>query len=154
MTDSDTNSLDGLSTSSFEDEVSPEEEEEEEEEEGEEEIELREGDEDDDEDLRRRRRRHMAGDGGEQLLEICVESLVGTVFEMRLSKKETISNIKMRLMRLEGIPKHHMHLLYRGIIKYDKKKVADFPPQNGSQRVQKIWFKQHKGMQGDQISGQ
>ena len=49
-----------------------------------------------------------------ELLEICVESLVGTVFEMRLSKKETISNIKTRLMRLEGIPKHHMHLLYRG----------------------------------------
>ena len=48
-------------------------------------------------------------------LEICVESLVGTVFEMRLSKFETIDNIKMRLQRLEGIPKAHMHLLYRGI---------------------------------------
>ena len=52
--------------------------------------------------------------GSSELVEICVESLVGTVFEMRLSKKETISNIKLRLMRLEGIPRHHMHLLYRG----------------------------------------
>ena len=48
------------------------------------------------------------------LVEISVESLVGTVFEMRLSKRETIANIKLRLQRLEGIPRHQMHLLYRG----------------------------------------
>ncbi len=50
----------------------------------------------------------------DDFLEISVESLVGTVFEMRLSKRETIGNIKLRLQRLEGIPRQHMHLLYRG----------------------------------------
>ena len=50
----------------------------------------------------------------DDIVEICVESLVGTVFEMRLSRHETVANIKARLQRLEGIPKAHMHLLYRG----------------------------------------
>ena len=53
-------------------------------------------------------------DDDSDLLEICVESLVGTVFEMRLSGHETVGNIKARLQRLEGIPRAHMHLLYRG----------------------------------------
>ena len=44
----------------------------------------------------------------------CVEFLMGTVFEMRLSGGETVGNIKLRLQRLEGIPRQHMHLLYRG----------------------------------------
>ena len=39
-----------------------------------------------------------------------MESLVGTVFEMRLSGGETVGNIKLRLQRLEGIPRQHMHL--------------------------------------------
>ena len=49
-----------------------------------------------------------------RLQEICVESLVGTVFEMRLSRRESVGNIKLRLQRLEGIPRQHMHLLHRG----------------------------------------
>ena len=50
----------------------------------------------------------------EDVIEITVESLVGTIFEMRLSRHETISTIKLRLQRLEGIPRAQMHLLYRG----------------------------------------
>ena len=41
---------------------------------------------------------------------------VGTVFEMRLSGDETIASIKLRLQRLEGIPRQQMHLLYMGKI--------------------------------------
>ncbi len=53
-------------------------------------------------------------DDDDELLEICVESLVGTFFEMRLSRHETIASIKARLQSLEGIPRSQMHLLYRG----------------------------------------
>lgn len=96
---SDNESLEGLS-SSFDGDEEDDEEEDEEEEEGEQLFGGPGG-----------RRRQLADDS--DLLEICVETLVGTVFDMRLKKKETISNIKTKLMRMEGIPKHHLHLLYR-----------------------------------------
>lgn len=50
----------------------------------------------------------------DRLLEIFVETLMGTVFEMTLSSLETIANIKLRLQRLEGIPRQQMHLLFMG----------------------------------------
>eukprot|EP00095_Tigriopus_kingsejongensis_P010513 maker-scaffold45_size475391-snap-gene-1.12 protein:Tk10513 transcript:maker-scaffold45_size475391-snap-gene-1.12-mRNA-1 annotation:"an1-type zinc finger protein 4-like" len=53
-------------------------------------------------------------DQSDDIIEICVESLVGTIFEMRLSRYETVGSIKSRLQRLEGIPKNHMHLLFLG----------------------------------------
>lgn len=65
-------------------------------------------------------------------LEISVESLVGTVFEMRLSPSETIGNIKARLQRLEGIPRQHMHLLHRGAELPDGASLADCRIEDGA----------------------
>ena len=75
-------------------------------------YEAEEDDEEEEESLEEAASRFNALDA--DLVEISVESLVGTVFEMRLSKRETIANIKLRLQRLEGIPRHQMHLLHRG----------------------------------------
>ncbi len=50
----------------------------------------------------------------DEILEINVESLLGTTFELRLSASTTIGRIKSRLQGSEGIAKQHLHLLHRG----------------------------------------
>jgi hypothetical protein len=72
------------------------------------------------------------GMGADDFLEICVESLVGTVFEMRLSQRETIGNIKLRLQRLEGIPRQHMHLLHRASELPDGKSLEECGIETGA----------------------
>ncbi len=54
---------------------------------------------------------------GDQILELHIESLLGTSFEVRLPAKTQVGSIKSRLQRNEGIPKHHLHLVYKGIVK-------------------------------------
>ena len=51
----------------------------------------------------------------DEILEINVESLLGTTFELRLSANTTIGRIKSRLQGSEGIAKQHLHLLHRGV---------------------------------------
>ena len=51
-----------------------------------------------------------------EILEVSVETLLGTTFEMRLPSKTTVGRIKARLQCSEGIPKQHLHLLYRGML--------------------------------------
>jgi len=63
----------------------------------------------------------ISSDEDEDLLEISVETLLGAAFEMRLPKNETISSIKSRLQKLEGIPRSQMHLLHRGESKFRNK---------------------------------
>ena len=48
------------------------------------------------------------------LLELSIETLLGTSYEVRLSPRTTIAFLKAKLQRSEGIPKHHLHLVYRG----------------------------------------
>ena len=50
------------------------------------------------------------------LLELSIETLLGTSYEVRLSPRTTIAFLKAKLQRSEGIPKHHLHLVYRGTI--------------------------------------
>ncbi len=67
----------------------------------------------------------------DEILEINVESLLGTTFELRLSASTTIGRIKSRLQGSEGIAKQHLHLLHRGrwtrinrFLKFDPVKQA------------------------------
>eukprot|EP00094_Tigriopus_californicus_P006746 TCALIF_06497-PA protein Name:"Similar to ZFAND4 AN1-type zinc finger protein 4 (Homo sapiens)" AED:0.40 eAED:0.42 QI:122/1/0.5/1/1/1/2/0/145 len=71
-------------------------------------------------------------DINDDVIEICVESLVGTIFEMRLSKYETIGSIKSRLHRLEGIPKSQMHLLHLGKELEDAPSLFEYHIESGS----------------------
>ena len=48
------------------------------------------------------------------LLELSIETLLGTSYEVRLSPRTTIAFLKAKLQRREGIPKLHLHLVYRG----------------------------------------
>ena len=50
------------------------------------------------------------------LLELSIETLLGTSYEVRLSPRTTVAFLKAKLQRSEGIPKHHLHLVYRGRI--------------------------------------
>ena len=42
------------------------------------------------------------------LLELSIETLLGTSYEVRLSPRTTIAFLKAKLQRSEGIPKHHL----------------------------------------------
>jgi hypothetical protein len=54
-------------------------------------------------------------DGTESgLIDVQVTTLVGVIFELRLSPLETVGAIKNKLQRLEGIPRQQMHILHRG----------------------------------------
>jgi hypothetical protein len=51
---------------------------------------------------------------GDQILELSIETLMGTTFEVRVPAKTLVSSIKGRLQRSEGIPRHHLHLIHAG----------------------------------------
>lgn len=46
-------------------------------------------------------------------MEIFVETLTGTVFELRVSPFETIMSVKAKIQRIEGIPTVQQHLIYQ-----------------------------------------
>jgi len=46
-------------------------------------------------------------------MEIYVETLTGTVFELRVSPFETIMSVKAKIQRMEGIPIMQQHLIYQ-----------------------------------------
>ena len=48
------------------------------------------------------------------LIELSIQTLLGTSYEVRLSGRTTIAFLKSKLQRSEGIPKHHLHLIHRG----------------------------------------
>ena len=51
---------------------------------------------------------------GDQILELTIETLMGTTFEVRLPAKTLVSSIKNRLQRSEGVPRHHLHIIHAG----------------------------------------
>ena len=52
---------------------------------------------------------------GDQILELTIETLMGTTFEVRLPAKTLVASIKNRLQRSEGVPKHHLHIIHSGL---------------------------------------
>ena len=51
---------------------------------------------------------------GDQILELTIETLMGTTFEVRLPAKTLVASIKNRLQRSEGVPRHHLHIIHAG----------------------------------------
>merc|ERR1712141_491106 len=51
---------------------------------------------------------------GDQVLELTIESLMGTTFEVRLPAKTLVASIKNRFQRSEGVPRHHLHIIHGG----------------------------------------
>ena len=52
---------------------------------------------------------------GDQILELTIETLMGTTFEVRLPAKTLVASIKNRLQRSEGVPRHHLHIIHQGL---------------------------------------
>ena len=51
---------------------------------------------------------------GDQILELTIETLMGTTFEVRLPAKTLVASIKNRFQRSEGVPRHHLHIIHGG----------------------------------------
>ncbi|XP_033118736.1 AN1-type zinc finger protein 4-like [Anneissia japonica] len=49
------------------------------------------------------------------LIELFVETLTGTVFELRVSPFETVISVKAKIQRLEGIPLSQQHLIWKSV---------------------------------------
>ncbi|XP_071953693.1 AN1-type zinc finger protein 4-like isoform X2 [Antedon mediterranea] len=49
------------------------------------------------------------------LMELFVETLTGTVFELRVSPFETVISVKAKIQRLEGIPLNQQHLIWKSV---------------------------------------
>ncbi|CAG5128448.1 unnamed protein product, partial [Candidula unifasciata] len=46
-------------------------------------------------------------------MELYIETLTGTAFELRVSPFETVMSVKAKIQRLEGIPISHQHLIWQ-----------------------------------------
>ncbi|KAJ2945374.1 hypothetical protein O0L34_g175 [Tuta absoluta] len=51
-------------------------------------------------------------EGSQPTMEVLVETLTGTAFEMTVSPSDTIFAIKSKICRVEGIPVSQQHLVY------------------------------------------
>ena len=71
-------------------------------------------DEEDDEEIIVHKPRILYTPNGDQILELTIETLMGTTFEVRLPAKTLVSSIKNRLQRSEGVPRHHLHIIHQG----------------------------------------
>ena len=71
-------------------------------------------DEEEDEDIIVHKPRILYTPNGDQILELTIETLMGTTFEVRLPAKTLVSSIKNRLQRSEGVPRHHLHIIHQG----------------------------------------
>ncbi|KAH8034172.1 hypothetical protein HPB51_021583 [Rhipicephalus microplus] len=47
------------------------------------------------------------------VIEVCIETLQGTAFELLVSPADTVVSIKCRISRLEGIPVSQQHLIWK-----------------------------------------
>ncbi|KAF4525750.1 hypothetical protein B566_EDAN002010, partial [Ephemera danica] len=68
-----------------------------------------------------------------QQMEIVIETLSGTAFEMTVLPTETIFSIKAKIQRVEGIPISHQHLIHNmRELQDDEATLADCGLRNGS----------------------
>eukprot|EP00118_Oscarella_pearsei_P026294 m.309728 g.309728 ORF g.309728 m.309728 type:complete len:440 (+) comp47509_c0_seq1:222-1541(+) len=65
-------------------------------------------------------------------MDIFVETLTGTVFELHVSLFETINGVKEKLQRMESIPVPSQHLIYRGYELDNEVYLQDCGITNGS----------------------
>lgn len=71
------------------------------------------------------------------IMELFVETLTGTVFELRVSPFETVISVKAKIQRLEGIPISQQHLIWRAVELEDDYCLHDYgiPPSSSLKLV-------------------
>ncbi|XP_071106630.1 AN1-type zinc finger protein 4-like [Haliotis cracherodii] len=65
-------------------------------------------------------------------MELFIETLTGTAFELRVSPFETIMSVKAKIQRLEGIPISHQHLIWQSVELEDEYCLHDYSIHNGA----------------------
>jgi len=65
-------------------------------------------------------------------MEISIETLTGTSFELRVSPFETVISVKQKIQRLEGIPIAQQHLIWKNIELEDDFYLHDYGISHGS----------------------
>lgn len=65
-------------------------------------------------------------------MDLFIETLTGTAFELRVSPFETIMNVKAKLQRLEGIPISQQHLIWRSMELKDDYCLHDYDIKDGA----------------------
>lgn len=68
----------------------------------------------------------------EPSMDLFIETLTGTTFEMRVYPSDTILDIKKKIQRVEGIPIHHQNLLFHMEVVEDYKRLCDIGLVSGS----------------------
>lgn len=67
-----------------------------------------------------------------KMLDLYVETLQGTTFELRVSSLDTISDVKARIYKHEGIPISQQHLLFNSVELDDDYSLQDYDIQDGN----------------------
>lgn len=65
-------------------------------------------------------------------MEISIETLTGTSFELRVSPFETVISVKQKIQRLEGIPIAQQHLIWKNVELEDDFYLHDYGISHGS----------------------
>ncbi|KAL8591350.1 hypothetical protein ACOMHN_052616 [Nucella lapillus] len=65
-------------------------------------------------------------------MELFIETLTGTAFELRVSPFETIMSVKAKIQRLEGIPISHQHLIWHSVELEDDYCLHDYQIHSGA----------------------
>ncbi|EFA08134.1 uncharacterized protein LOC663257 [Tribolium castaneum] len=68
----------------------------------------------------------------EPTMEIQIDTLMGTSFDMRVSATDTVREIKQRIQRVEGIPIHQQNLIFQSKELKDSRRLCDAGIKNGS----------------------
>ncbi|XP_077865483.1 AN1-type zinc finger protein 4-like [Saccoglossus kowalevskii] len=67
-----------------------------------------------------------------EIMELFIETLTGTAFELRVSPFETIMSVKAKIQRLEGIPIAQQHLIWQSTELEDDYCLSDYSITAGS----------------------
>lgn len=65
-------------------------------------------------------------------MDLFIETLTGTAFELRVSPFETIMSVKAKIQRLEGIPMSQQHLIWRSVELEDDYCLHDYNISDGA----------------------
>lgn len=65
-------------------------------------------------------------------MDLFIETLTGTAFELRVSPFETIMSVKAKIQRLEGIPMSQQHLIWRSVELEDDYCLHDYNITDGA----------------------
>lgn len=75
----------------------------------------------------------MAEESDERTIELTIEALTGTVYDLCVSPYETILGIKLKVQRLEGIPVYQQQLVWGGLELQDEFCLEEYSIPSGAQ---------------------